>query len=155
MKKPRKNLLDEMQEQKMLRIEHNGFWIAFIGLCVVIVTQLFVLRDVAMVAGEVAMLAVLAGYMEVACIRNGIWDRKLKANAKTNFWVSLVGGMVAGLLVAMLTAYHFDEIQRVVRSSSASAGLTFVLCEIALTLSTFFYKRKKREQEELADQEEA
>lgn len=155
MKKPKKNLLDEMQEQKMLRIEHNGFWIALIGLGVVIVTQLFVLRDVATVVGELAMLAVLAGYMEVACIRNGIWDRKLKANAKTNFWVSLVGGMVAGLLVAMLTAYHFDEIQRVVRSSAAWAGLTFVLCEIALTLSTFFYKRKKRKLEELADQEEA
>lgn len=155
MKKPKKNFLDEMQEQKMLRIEHNGFWIGFIGLCVVNFIQLLIRPDLTVIVGELAVLIVMSGYMLVACIRNGIWDRRLKANAKTNFWASLVGGMVAGLLVAMLTAYHFGEIQWVVRSSAVSAGLTFVLCEIALTLGTFFYKRKKRELEELADQEEA
>ena len=32
MKKKMKNKLDEMQELKMLKIEHNGCWFAFWGL---------------------------------------------------------------------------------------------------------------------------
>ena len=40
MKKGKKSRLDEMQEQKMLQIEHNGCWLAFIGLFAVILVQL-------------------------------------------------------------------------------------------------------------------
>ena len=40
MKKGKKNRLDEMQEQKMLRIEHNCCWLAFFGLFAVILVQL-------------------------------------------------------------------------------------------------------------------
>lgn len=155
MKKPRKNLLDEMQEQKMLRIEHNGFWIALIGLCVVIATQLLVLRDVAMAAGEVAVLAVVGGYMEVACIRNGIWDRTLKADGKTYFWLSLGTGVVGGLLWGISRYFHSRDLLGAVLTFVALAVIIFVLCEIFSTLGIFFYKRKKRELEELADQEEA
>ena len=35
MKKTESNL-DEMQEQKMLKIEHNGYWLGFCGLLVAI-----------------------------------------------------------------------------------------------------------------------
>ena len=32
-----KNNLDEMQEAKLLQIEHNGFWLAFWGLLATLV----------------------------------------------------------------------------------------------------------------------
>ena len=35
----RKNNLDEMQELELLKIEHNGCWIAFWGLIIAIVVQ--------------------------------------------------------------------------------------------------------------------
>lgn len=35
----RTNKLDEMQEQKMLKIEHNGCWLAFWGLFVSLLVQ--------------------------------------------------------------------------------------------------------------------
>src|SRR3712207_7310302 len=35
----KKNKLDEMQEQKLLKIEHNGMWIAFWGLLAAILFQ--------------------------------------------------------------------------------------------------------------------
>lgn len=155
MKKPRKNLLDEMQEQKMLRIEHNGFWIAFIGLCVVILIQLMICPDLITIVGELAVFAVTGGYVVVAGIRTGIWSRRLGPSAKTNFLVSLVGGMVAGVFMAIFSAYYFREIWWVVWPTAMGFGITFVLCEIGLTIGTFFYKRRKRELEALADQDEA
>ena len=38
MKKTKSNL-DELQELKLLKIEHNGCWLAFWGLLAVILTQ--------------------------------------------------------------------------------------------------------------------
>ena len=35
-----KSNLDEMQEQKLLRIEHNGFWIGFWGLVLAMAVQI-------------------------------------------------------------------------------------------------------------------
>lgn len=155
MKKAKKNLLDEMQEQKALRIEHNGFWIAFIGLCVAIAIECLVFRDVAMAAGEVAVLAVMGGYMEVACIRNGIWDRTLKADGRTNFRLSLIGGVVGGLLRGISSYLHSGDLLGAVLTFVALAVFIFVLCEIGLTLCTSLYKRKKSALEALADQDEA
>ena len=40
-----KNRLDEMQEQKLLKIEHNGCWLAFYGLAAVIMIQLFLCQS--------------------------------------------------------------------------------------------------------------
>ena len=37
-----KNNLDEMQEQELLKIEHNGCWLAFWGLLVTMIVELFV-----------------------------------------------------------------------------------------------------------------
>ena len=37
--KKRENRLDEMQEQKMIHIEHNGFWIGYIGLAIAVLAS--------------------------------------------------------------------------------------------------------------------
>ena len=39
MKMSKKNNLDEMQEQELLKIEHNGYWLAFWGLLTAIVAE--------------------------------------------------------------------------------------------------------------------
>lgn len=47
-------------------------------------------------------------YPLIACMKNGIWDRKLRANTKTNIIVSLVGGTVVALLyfISSYLKYH-------------------------------------------------
>ena len=96
----RKNNLDEMQEQKLLRIEHNGVWFAFWGLLVAILIQSLTggVNEFRNIIGELVVFLGLDLYLLVACMKNGIWDRKLRANTKTNIIVSLVGGTVVGLL---------------------------------------------------------
>ena len=81
-----KSNLDEMQEAKLLEIEHNGCWLAFWGLVIAMIVQLFT-TDAAdlprTLAGEWILFMALAVYLGEACLRNGIWDRRLKADRKT------------------------------------------------------------------------
>lgn len=75
----KKNNLDEMQEQKLLKIEHTGFWLGFWGLAIIIYIQLAMGNSgFAYIGGETVILLLMALYTSVVCIRNGIWDRKLK-----------------------------------------------------------------------------
>ncbi len=78
------NNLDEMQEQKLLRIEHNMAWLAFGGLLAAILGQLLVLgvEGVRYLLGEIAVFMVISIYLVVDCVRNGIWDRKIRPNDK-------------------------------------------------------------------------
>ena len=82
----KKSNLDEMQEQELLKVEHNGCWIAFWGLQAAIIIQsiLFGSQDCKTLAGEGIVFIVLSIYIAVACVRRGIWDRRFQMNAKTN-----------------------------------------------------------------------
>ena len=92
-----KSNLDERQELKLLKIEHNGCWIAFWGLLIVMALQMIVGNDsIKNLAGEWAVFMSLAFYLLVACIRNGIWDRRLKPNFKTNVIVSSIAAVLTG-----------------------------------------------------------
>ena len=94
-----KSNLDERQELKLLKIEHNGCWIAFWGLLIVMAIQMIVGNDsIKNLAGEGAVLMSLAFYLLVACIRNGIWDRRLKPNFKTNVIVSSIAAVLTGII---------------------------------------------------------
>lgn len=84
MKKTKSNL-DERQELTLLQIEHNGCWLAFWGLLLALSVQLILGNNsIGALAGEWAVFMFLALYLMIACIRNGIWDRKWKPNFKTN-----------------------------------------------------------------------
>lgn len=72
--KKKNNRLDEMQERKLLQIEHNGFWISFWLLAVGIFLQMFLFGPEHMetVVGESIILLFVSLYIVCACIRNGI-----------------------------------------------------------------------------------
>ena len=96
MKKTKSNL-DELQELKLLKIEHNGCWLAFWGLLAVILTQIAIGNDSKQdLSGEWIVFMCLALYLTVGCIRNGIWDRKLKPNFKNNIMASSIAAVVWG-----------------------------------------------------------
>ena len=96
-----KSNLDEMQEQKLLKIEHNAAWLAFWGLLAAILVQSIlggedVWRN--MIAEWIVFIC-LCVYLVIACIRNGIWDRKWKPNLKTHAIFSLIAGIVCGAIL--------------------------------------------------------
>lgn len=145
-----KNNLDEMQEQKLLRIEHNGVWLAFWSLLIVISIQSVIGGESRgyNVTGELVVFFVLDLYILVACMKNGIWDRKLQANTKTNMIGSLIAGVVVGLLnfISSYLKYHklLGSIATGIMMLISTAIFTFVILSICASI----YKKRVKKLEE-------
>ena len=148
--KKMENNLDERQEQVLLKIEHNGCWLAFWGLLAAIVVQSVVFGlDMKVLAGEWVVYLVLCLYLAIDCLRNGIWDRRLKANASTNLWASAAAGVFLAILNFVVFYRRFsDSVKPALGAALFSGILGFVLCMIALTIATAAYKKKHEALEE-------
>ena len=75
MKKTRKNNLDEMQDQKLLKLEEYGFWVMFWALVLSIVIQLIIGSSIKEVLGEIIVLLIGSVYISVTTLKNGLWTR--------------------------------------------------------------------------------
>lgn len=148
MKKICKNNLDEMKEQELLHIEKNGCWLAFWGLFIAQAVQFAmsstkggepVLREL---AGEWIIFMVLALYLLTACLRKGIWDRRLKHNMTTNLVVSLIAGAVSGIIFAIRSYYDYAK-----PAGAAATGIVmflaiFFCCMVGLSVTSLIYKKR-------------
>ena len=149
----RKNNLDEMQEQKLLKIEHNGVWLAFWGLAVSILIQGLNsgVNEFRNIIGELVVFLGLDLYLLVACIKNGIWDRKLRANAKTNVIVSLVGGTIIGLLYFTSSYLKYHKLLGSIATGIIMLSTTALLTFITLSVCASIYKKRVKKLEEDGD----
>ena len=143
----KKNNLDEMQEQELLKIEHNGCCLAFWGLLVVMAVQMVMRVPGRQMLGEWIVFMALSLYIAIACLRKGIWDRRLKANRKTNLIISLLAGAAAGILITVSNPYLSEPLDYVL-VAGISGGFTFVLCFIDLSLSMKLYKKRREKLEQ-------
>ncbi len=142
----KKNQLDEMQELKLLKIEHNGCWIAYVGLLIVLMIQVFAgVQPMAMLPLWLLFMG-LSFYLAIACARAGIWDRHLGMDPKTNLKVSLFSGLAAALVVGLLSFLRFHEAVVGLISGGIMFAFCFILCFIALQLAA---KATKKRQEAL------
>ncbi|MDF2655620.1 MAG: hypothetical protein K0R19_2094 [Bacillota bacterium] len=139
-----KNRLDEMQEQKLLKIEHVGVWIAFWGLFAAIVIQMITGGAGALlqIAGEITVFMLLAFYLLVACIKNGIWDRKLVPSLKTHLLISLAGGLATGVINFAASYHNYGKLYGSVAAGIFTMGFTFVLTLLALSFAASLYRRR-------------
>lgn len=150
----RKNNLDEMQEKKLLNIEHNGMWLAFWGLLAVIVIQICVGADFKQYAGEWVIFMLLSIYTLICCIKNGIWDRHLKPNLKTNALLSLLGALAVSVIFGILFYRNNREIQLFQLIFISVGGVfTFLLSFAVLQLSSYFYKKRSEILEQEYDED--
>ena len=156
MKKSKKSMLDEMQEQKLLKIEHIGCWLAFWGLLIVMFIQILVDGEniVRNNIGEWAVFMCLAVYLLVACVKNGIWDRSLKADFKTNFVASLIAGLAVGIFNSVNSFIKYESIGGSIATGIILFAETFILCLGALTIVTKIYKKRVKKLEGDEEEEE-
>lgn len=154
--KLRRNRLDERQEQKLLQIEHNGCWIAFWGLA----TSLFVGCCLGLewrnLVGEWIVFMGLSFYIVIACLKNGIWDRKLEPTPKVNLCASIIAGIVCGVLQFARSYRKYQAL-----AGSAAAGVfmlvfTVAVCYATVSFVAFLYRRRveRLESEEEEDEED-
>lgn len=151
--KKNKNNLDEMQEQKLLHIEHTGYWIGFWGLLAAVYIQIAMGNGgFQRLGGEIIVLGIMSVYLLAGCLKNGIWDRSLKPNLKTNLTVSLITGLAAGGFWGVLSYRNYHAL--------AGSIATFVIIFIfgggsalaLLSLFTAIYKKRAKKLEQ-ADEE--
>ena len=141
-----KNNLDEMQEQELLKIEHNGCWLAFWLLLLSMVVQSIALGAASsfkILAGEWTVFMILALYLAVACARRGIWDRKIPMTNKANLIVSLIAALVFGLFNAFMIFRNYHKPVGTAAAAAITAVITFVLCFAALTLMMKHTEKRK------------
>ena len=136
--------LDEMQEQELLKIEHNGCWLAFWGLLLAMIVQTILGRSEA-VLGEWIVFMALCVYLAVDCMRKGIWDRRLKMDAKTNTIVSLVAAAAAGIFWFAFTYLRYHKPVGSLAAAVFVAVGTFVLCLLALSLAARSTRKRQAE----------
>ena len=137
------NKLDEMQEQKLLKIEHNGCWGAFWGLLAAMVIQLLTGAEPQAVAGEWLVFMALALYMGVACMHAGIWDRRLSNSWKVNLVISLIAALCVGLFQFAFTYLRYHEPVGSLWGAAILTGVTFVLCFAAISIAGRITKKRQ------------
>ena len=138
----KKSNLDEMQEQALLKIEHNGCWLAFWGLLAAMALQMVMRVPGRQMLGEWIVFMALSLYIVIACLRKGIWDRHLKANRKTNLIVSLLAAVATGILVTLSNPYLSEPLDYVL-VAGLTGGFTFALYFAALSVCTKLYRNRR------------
>lgn len=140
------NQLDELQEQKLLQIEKNGAWFAFWGMFAAIMVQIFLGAGQAdmmkTIAGEWIVFMCLAVYMGVACIKAGIWDRRMKPNRKTNAVVSVVSGLFLGGLFFVVTYVRYGKLLGSIATGAVICLLIACVLFAALSGASAVYKKR-------------
>ena len=150
-----KSTLDEHQEQVLLKIEHNGCWFAFWGLLAAMAIQILMKgNDYAgsmtdLIAGEWIVFMCLSLYLAGACMKNGIWDRRLKPNAGTNLVCSLVAAAGTGIFNFLLVWKRYpDKMVGAIAAGVFIAVFTFGLIFGILQISLVAYKKRQKALEE-------
>ncbi len=137
-----KSNLDEMQEQKLLHTEKLGLGFAFWGLLVAIVVQFFIGADYKQLAGEAIVLMGIGIITAFGCFKNGIWDRRLKPNLKTNMLLSIVTSLGVGLIIGISNYLHSKE--QIVFSALFTAFTAFILFLIIFQISALICRKRVR-----------
>lgn len=152
--KQKNSNLDELQERQLLEAEHNGYWIGFWGLLAAILIQSLVFSnaDFRLLAGEWIVFMVMAVYLAAACIRRGIWDRRIPMNTRTNLALSAVTALLFGAFSAIVIFRNYQMPAGTLAAACIAAAFTFILCFAALTIAMkATEKRQKKLEEEPAD----
>ena len=150
------NNLDERQEQALLRIEHNGCWLAFWGLLIALLVQHMAFgADLDRTIGELVVFMVLCVYIGLSCTREGIWDRRLRPDAKTNAIISCIAGLVVGLVMFVYVyKNHPDKIGGSMAAGVFVALMTGAICFAVLSISAkAYFKRVNELEAEPGDEE--
>ena len=139
----RKSNLDEMQEQALLKIEHNGCCLAFWGLLAAMGIQMLLKVPGKAMLGEWIVFMALCVYLLAACLRQGIWDRHLKANPKTNLVVSAVACVAVSIFFGVLFRENASELLDYLLISAIPGITVFILCFALMTVCSALYKKRR------------
>lgn len=134
--------LDEMQKQTLLKIESRGFCLLWVLLLAALIIESLLGFTPREMAAEWFIFMLGCAYAVISDLRAGIWDRHLKPNTKTNAVVSGAAVLVWGLIKFAEFGAGIAVLQAVIMGVC-----TWVLCFALLQLSMKAYKKRHAELE--------
>lgn len=140
----------------MLHIEKHCFWGLYWMLASSIVIQIAAGKSKRDLVGEVIPFFAICIFMVEECLRQGVWDRRLKADGKTNLMVSgIAAAVVSGIMAAFYFSHSYGDY---VKSTEAAAGfilipgvMTFICTMAALSICTGIYRKRMKKMEDEED----
>lgn len=141
MKKLFINKLDEMQEQKLTKIEAKNFWVLYWLLFASIIIQLIINPNFKSILPEFILLLISSAYLVFSCLKVNVWSRSFKPSLKSNILLSCLGGFIA-TIIQILSIYIQHGIfapQYQIFTFILTFALSFTLLSIA---SKFFNKKE-------------
>ena len=143
--------LDEMLKQTLLKIESCGFWALWVLLLAALIIESLLGFAPRERAAEWFIFMLGCAYSVLSDLRAGIWDRHLKANTKTNAAVSVVGGVV----VCVWWLFKFAEfgLGVAVLQAVIMGICTWVLCFALLQLCVALVRRRREHLDDPMDGE--
>lgn len=153
--KEKQNILDEMQENKLVKIEGTGFWLAFWGLLAAIVVQVLIKPDLQRVAGELAVFFAMSAYLMIFCLKNGLWSRTpaptIKGNAISSVFAALILGAV--LIVRSQLILH-SGFSTETAATLLLMALAFAGCFATLEAMRAIYQRRRGKLDDTEEESE-
>ena len=146
--KKSKNMLDEMQDNKLLKIEEFGFWLVFWILVAAILLQELV--------GEIVALLAASVYIVVSSLKNGLWTRKYTPTLKTTVITSLIPSFIFGAINAIRAFVILKkpiEFHSTIQIAAMCIGV-YVLCFVLLAVFCLIYKKRREKLDDIEDENE-
>ena len=84
----------------------------------------------------------------IACIRNGIWDGKLKPNLKTNIIASSIAAVVTGIIWFSISYRNYHKLIGSIATGIIMFVQVEILCLLVLMIFSKIYKRRVQKLEE-------
>ena len=153
MKKTRKNNLDEMQDQKLLKLEEYGFWVMFWALVLSIVIQLIVGSSIKEVLGEIIVLLIGSVYISVTTLKNGLWTRTSIPTRKGNALASIIPAVVicAIHIFKMIQNNRMETKQLMITAAIAAA--VYAGCFVILEAFRIAYNKRRAALDDIDEKE--
>lgn len=149
-----KSQLDEMQEQKLRKLESWGFWLTWGALLLSIMIQMLIYKEEAgkYLKGEWIVFMVSNLYMVIGCVRLGIWSRRGIPSFKSLCLISLLAGLVTGIFVAVYNYLIYGDVLTALATVILASLFTFVLCLLVLVVSVSAYKKRRQKLDSEGDE---
>ena len=152
MKSKGSDILDEMQDQKMLKMEEYGYWILFWGLALAVVVQLLLGGSIRQVAGELIVLLAGGAYVLAASLKNGLWTRNAAPTRKKNAVTSIIPAVIIGALNVIKLIQKKDIGTNDILIAAAFTVGTYIVCFVALEALRLLYEKRRSRLDDVGEE---
>ncbi len=150
------NMLDEMQDNKLLKIEEFGFWLVFWVLFAAILLQALMGTTLKELAGEIVALFAAGVYIAISSLKNGLWTRKYAPTLKANLITSAIPSFILGVLNAVRAFVILKkpiEFGVTAQIAAISVG-AYIACFALLEVFRLIYEKRRRKLDDTEAEDE-